>query len=252
MKTKKLNHKHFRYLTKQEFKDPLYATADFCRSVISLAGYRDEIQKIIRVSSTSPQGTKPRKYSNLLFFWKYLVKQIELLYVLAHRETEWTLHSETAYYELRTDHNRGWIYDETLYNGSYLNFDQLKLTEVKNIGIFIRKFFKFKSLRKWHKTMDTILETLFEEDSLSHLAHYADDQSKIFRYLEKLAEAIFLIYVTKAKEYIFKHHVEDFVLQKYLEKEQLHGSELHGSEELPVNKTNMQENPAPDETDDDL
>ena len=27
--TKKLSHKHLRYLTKQEFKDPLYAVADF-------------------------------------------------------------------------------------------------------------------------------------------------------------------------------------------------------------------------------
>lgn len=216
-KQTKLNRKQFRYLSKKEFKDPLYGIAAFCRTVTSLGDYQDDIQNMIRISSTSPKGTKPREYSDLLFDWKCLVKQIELLYVLAHRESDWSIRPDSKYYELNIQYGRGTVYDETLYRGSYLYFEHLKAAEMRNIGIFIRKFFKFKSLRKWYKLMDILFETLFEEDSLACFCDYADDQAKLFNYLEKLAEAFYFIYVTKAKEHIFNHYVDEFHLEKYLQ-----------------------------------
>lgn len=246
-KTKKLNHKDFRYLTKKEFKDPLYAIADFCRSICSLTGYKEDIKEITYTSNASPHKRKPIEISNLLFSWKQLVKHIELLYVLAHKKVDWRIHSNITYHKQVINLNARWIFDKTLYGGTtYLNFEQLKLAEMKDIGIFIKKFFKFKSLRGWYMTMDDISETFFEDYSLSGLIDYAEDQSRIFNYLEKLADAIFLIYATKAREHIFKYHVKEFGLEKYLEKEEPE----NGSNPLDL-ASSATENPAPDETDDD-
>lgn len=244
--TKKPSHKHFRYITKKEFKDPLYAIADFCRSICSLSGYKDDIKKIICTSNAFPHRRKPMEISNLLFSWKQIVKHIELLYVLAHKKVDWTIRSDTAYHKQVINLNARWVHDETLYGGTYLNFEQLKLAEMNNIGVFIKKFFKFKALRDWYGTMDEILETFFEDTSLSDLFDYADDQAKIFNYLEKLPDTIFLIYATKAREHIFKYHVKEFGLEKYLEKEEPEA----GSNPLDL-ASSATENPAPDETDDD-
>src|SRR3546814_5099738 len=117
---------------------------------------------------------------------------------------------------------------------------------MKDIGVFIKKFFGFKSLREWHKTMDDVLETFFEEYSLSDLVPYAKDQSKIFNYLEKLADAIFLVYATKARERIFKYYIKEFSLEKYLEKEE----QKVGDQPIGP-ATSAAENPATDAADDD-
>ncbi|WP_262250140.1 hypothetical protein [Parapedobacter soli] len=247
MKTKrKLSHKHFRYLTKKEFKDPLYAIADFCRSICSLSGYKKDIKEIIYTSNASPHKRKPIEISNLLFSWRQLVKHIELLYVLSHRKVDWTVHPDATYHKQTFNLHAHWVHDETLYNGAYLNFERLKLAEMRDIGIFIKKFFNFKSLREWYRTMDEISETFFEEYSLSDLFDYADDQAKIFKYLEKIADTIFLIYATRAREHIFKYHIKEFALEKYLEKEASEAGN-EASEQAP----SAAENPASDETDDD-
>lgn len=245
-KTKKLNHKGFRYLTKKEFKDPLYVIADFCRSICSLTGYKEDIKEIIYTSNASPHKRKPIEISNLLFSWKQLVKHIELLYVLAHKKVDWKIHSNITYHKQVISLNAHWIFDETLYSGTYLNFERLKLAEMKDIGVFIKKFFKFKSLRGWYMTMDDISETFFEDYSLSGLIDYAEDQSRIFNYLEKLADAIFLIYATKARERIFKYYIKEFSLEKYLEKEE---PEVGDQPMGPA--TSAAENPATDAADDD-
>jgi len=247
MKTqKKLSHKHFRYLTKKEFKDPLYAIADFCRSTCSLSGYKDDIKEIISTSNAFPHRRKPIEISNLLFSCKQIVKHIELLYVLSHRKVDWTVHPDATYHKQTVNLHAHWVHDETLYNGAYLNFERLKLAEMRDIGIFIKKFFNFKSLRAWYSTMDEISETFFEEYSLSGLVHYAEDHPKIFNYLEKLADAIFLIYATKARERIFKYYIKEFSLEKYLEKE-----DPKASDKPSDPAASAVENPATDAADDD-
>src|SRR5690606_13681637 len=122
MKTqKKLSHKHFRYLTKKEFKDPLYAIADFCRSTCSLNGYQSQIKNIAHTSNDFPHKRKPLKISNLLYFWKNTVKHIELLYVLERGKIDWKIDPATAYHKQTINLNSHRAYDETLYGGTYLN-----------------------------------------------------------------------------------------------------------------------------------
>lgn|GEM_PF-1001967 len=253
--TKKLSHKHFRYLTKKEFKNPLYAVARICRSETSLYEYRGVINKLMRASSTrTPKKIKTINASNLSFSCFQIMRNIELIYVLKSRFDNWELDRKSPHYHVEFDLLGAWIDDPSLSFDTSLYFKRLKKDEIKNIGIFLAKFFRFKSLRKWYKLIEDIHTTLFSESRLSEYSAYANEDAKIFKYFKKLAEATFLIYETKAKEHIFKHHVKDFYLEEYLEDESTEPTEDDPEENDAAGSTDHDdslatpESPSPDET----
>src|SRR5690606_2815667 len=200
-KPNKISPSRFRFLTKKEIKNPLYAVAEFCRNVTDLHGWRKDIDKIIRVSATNCVGLKRRDFSNMHFCWRELCRHIELIYVLKHTFNQWNIIPQSPYYELKRYPNVVIIYDDTLYGGTHFEFDRLPSQQVDDIGMFISKFFHFKSLRSWQLLMDKLLSTLFSETKLSDYAKYCGQESKIYQYLEKLTEAIFLHYIMKAKDH---------------------------------------------------
>lgn len=215
-KTKKLKPNRFRYLTKKEIKNPLYAVADFCRNVTSLTHWRQDIDQIIRVSATDDLGLKRRDFANMHFCWLQLCKHIELIYILKHTVQQWHIEPESPFYELKRYPRTAIIFDATLYKGTYLEFDRLSNREFDDIGFFISKFFRFKSLKSWRVLMDKLLSSVFTEGRLGDYGKYYHQESKIYRYLEKLTEVIFLIYITKAKAFILEHHAADFLLDEEL------------------------------------
>lgn len=213
-KTKKLSRKHFRYLTKKEIKNPLYAVSYFCREVTTLNHWRRDTDQLFRISTTNSKGLKPLDFSNLYFCWYQLYRHIELMYLLKHTVHEWEIESESTNYRLTRYPRTAIIFDETLYGGTYLEFDRLTKKEFNDLSFFIGKFFSFKSLKAWQKLMNKLLATLFYEGKLLEDFRYARHYSKIYRYLEKLIDAIFLIYVTRAKAYVLEHHAADFFSQR--------------------------------------
>lgn len=229
--TKKLNRKHFRYLTNKDIKNPLVNIAEFCRSWTSLEGYLDDVKSIICANrSRDPEKLSTMEQSNLLFEVKLTLTNIELLYVLQHTIDSWKLGKNSPYYTLKTTAMGAYIEDVTLpQRQKTLLFEQLTKAETKNIGKFIKKFFRVLTLREWQRLMDHLQEDFFTEDDLSSLIMYQDNFKKIFKYLKKLPEAIFFIYATKAKEYIFKHYVAEFRLETFLKEE---ATEQSGEEAL--------------------
>ncbi len=253
--TEKLSHKHFRYLTKKEFKNPLYAVARICRIEISLYEYWSVINKLIRASSTCPpKKIKTINASNLSFSCFQIMRNIELIYVLKSRFDNWELDQNSPHYHIEFGISGAWIDDPSLSFDTSLYFKRLKKKEINNIGIFLSQFFQFKSLRKWYKLIEDIHTTFFGESRLSEYFAYKNEDAKIFKYLEKLAEATFLIYEIKAKEHIFKHHVKDFYLEEYLEDESTETSEDDPEEDDTAGSTDRDdstvtfESPSPDET----
>jgi len=207
---KQLSQKLFRQLSKNDIKNPLYAVAYFCREVTALNHWRRDTDQLFRISTTNSKGLKPRDFGNLYFCWCQLYRHIELMYVLKHTIRQWEVESESMHYKLTRYPRTAVIFDATLYGGTYLEFDRLTKKEFDDLGFFIGKFFSFKSLKAWQKLMNKLLATLFYESKLVEDFRYASQYSKIYRYLERLTEAIFLIYITKAKAYVLEHHAADF------------------------------------------
>ncbi|WP_353183785.1 hypothetical protein [Parapedobacter lycopersici] len=208
---KSVKQAHFRYLTKKEAKNPLYTIAYFCRNVTGLAHWRRDIDRVIRVSATNGVGLKPIEFANLHFCWQQICQHIELIYVLKHAVRHWEIEPESPHYTLTRYPRTAIIFDRTLFRGTYLEFDRLSRKEFDNIGLFIDKFFTFKSLRAWQRLMDKLLITLLSENRLGDYSKYERQDSKIYRYLEKLTEVFFLIYATKAIAHIAAHHAADFL-----------------------------------------
>lgn len=210
MKTsKKLSHKQFRYLTKKEFKDPLYAIADFCVNAISFHDWKDSIDLMARIACTSPKGLKRRRISDLYSYWGNLSKQIDFLYLLKHRIKDWEISKDTSFYSATFYYHSTLLHDLDLHDGTYMWFDRLKAKEIKQLDLFINKFFSFMSYRQWQHMMDRLLETFFSDSQLGQYVAYGGKEHKIFKLLEKLGEAIYLIYLSKSKEHIAKHHPND-------------------------------------------
>ena len=216
-KTTKLSREHFRYLTKKEFKNPLYEVADFCRSFTNLRDWKSATDKMIKVGCADTKRLKARDFSSLHFDWTKLVQHIDLLYLLKHQIKDWQIKQDSEVYDITFYPRQTIIYDPTLRDGTYMVFDRLKPKEIKNFGLFLDKFFNFMSCWEWQRTMDEWLSTFFDDNNLGMYTPYSDKASKIYDYIEKLSEAIYLVYVLKAKEHIFKHHVKDFYLEKYLD-----------------------------------
>lgn len=150
------------------------------------------------------------------FCWHQLCRHIELIYILKYTVQQWHIESASPFYELKRYPRIAIIYDSTLYGGTHFEFDRLSNSDVDDIGHFISKFFNFKSLRSWQVLMDKLLSTLFTEGRLGDYSEYYRQESKIYRYLEKLTEAIYFIYATKANAYIHEYHAADFLLEEEL------------------------------------
>lgn len=238
-KTKKLNRKHFRYLTKKEFKNPLYVVADFCTNVISLREWKSRIDLLIKIACTSPKGLKIRDFSNLYYYWGHLSKHIELLYLLKYHISDWTIDKDSSLYKATFYYGSTLIYDPDLRHGTYMEFDRLKAKEIKNMGIYIDKFFDLMSLWEWQRMMDELLSTFFDDSQLGRLVAYSGKDTKIYRYLEKLGEAIYLIYVLKAKEHVAKHHPNDLKVAPYYDGDDVVCDEEEGMETEEVSDENQ-------------
>ncbi len=260
-KTKKPSHKLFRYLTKKEFKDPLYAIADFCVNTIDLRDWKSNVDLIVKIACTSPKGLKWREISNLHHNWSYLCKQIDFLYLLKHRVKNWTLTKDSRFYNATFYYGSTLLYDPDLRRGTYMEFDRLKKGEIKNLEIYIDKFFGLMSYWQWQKLMDRLLSTFFDNSQIGQYVAYDGKDSKIFRLLEKLGEAMYLIYLSKAKEHIAKHYPDDDRVAHYYKSSYI---DVDDEEETVVEKEDPEaddeplkqgilasENPAPNETDDD-
>ncbi len=219
--TKKLRYKHFRYLTKKDIKNPLFKIAGFCRSWTSLEGYMGDIKCILKADkSRNPQNLTVNELSDLLFDIKLTLTNIELLYVLHHTIENWKLDETSPYYAVKITALGASIEDNTLYKSNQvLLFERLTKAEIKDIGKFIKKFFRLLTLREWQRLMEDLQQDFFSEYDISCLVMYQGNFKKIYKYLKKLAETIFFIYATKGKEHIFKHHVKDFNLGRYLGKD---------------------------------
>ncbi len=204
-KQKTLNQKHFRHLSKKQFDYPFHTIAAFCTNMTDLVGWQEAIRKIIRVSSTYPDGMKAIDFANVNFYSKILIQHLEILYVLKNTVSDWTINDYSRYYQLKIECGKGIIKDEKMYNGRTLVFSMINEAEMQNMSVFINKLFTFKTLNKWRKVIDSINSTCYSESSLSLYFAYQRDQNKIFSFLEKLGDAIFFIYETKAKEHVALH-----------------------------------------------
>ncbi len=92
-----------------------------------------------------------------------------------------------------------------------LKFEKLAEEEVLDLCVFMRRLFKFRSLRSWYTEMDNLMESVFQDEPYPQDNEHAFE---VFEQLEKLGEAMFLAYEIRGKEYMLSHCAERFGIKK--------------------------------------
>ena|SRR5690606_34931916 len=211
MGIQKLKRRKFRYLTDEEFENPLIALVELCCSETSLDYVAEDTHRFIRATTCRNSGFSNQNFGEMFFIYERFLKHIELLYVLMVRYPEWKTAKESPLYQTRVIGLCREIYDEDMYQGTLVKFSKLTLDEFWDLRKFMEIFFDFKTLDGWQDILDDMMRLVFSDESFSE---YHDDAYQIFEYLDKLSEAMFLAYLIRGKEYMLSHCAKRFGIKK--------------------------------------
>lgn len=151
-------------------------------------GWKKSLNKIIQNSMTYEMNIPKNSPSNILFIGSLFSKLIFTGYFLFKNHQTSSI-SDPKWEDLISDRtlNRNLIYKLKLIP------TKLELSEIQNPGLFINKFFYHKSLKKWIKHLNILMEFSISNDSLRNgYDEYLVDDVHMF---EGLLEACYLIYV---------------------------------------------------------
>ncbi|WP_134090799.1 hypothetical protein [Olivibacter sp. XZL3] len=186
---------HFRYLKEDAIRNPFSFIKEFCTQETEVELFRDDILTLVNAASTEKTDSTEKFYAsheNFVYDHKQIITVIEALWVLQHQpeldlsitETH-PLYQKSIWRSLRID-------VEARINGHAGHYRKLENQEINNIHLFLKDFFLYRDLDEWREILDDLLSYAH------HHEHYIDTLSLsefivIREYLEKVAEAIFLI-----------------------------------------------------------
>lgn len=210
-KSQKLKKHRLPHLTREDVNNPLFTLVELCCSETDLHHLRNDTLQFIRSTACQNSGFDEEDYGTMFFFYLRFLKHIELLYVLMHRYPDWSASTDSPFYRLEITGYSYTIVDDDFKGSTKLEFWKLGKEEVLDVSVFMRSFFKFRTLRQWQMTVDDLVQTVFSRETFSE---YDNDAFQVYEYLEKLAEALFLAYEIHGKEYMLMHCADRFGINK--------------------------------------
>ena len=211
MKIKKLKPKNFQHLTEAELRTPLLPLVELCCSETSLDYVAAETHRFIRATNGRNTGFTGVDYAEMYFLYERFCKHVELLYVLMIRFPDWQLAQDGPLYRVTVQGRSKEVYDEDLFGGTIMTFDKLTESEFWNLHRFMASFFAFKTPDAWKYTLNDMMRCVFGTDAFSE---YDQESFRVFEYLDKLSEAMFLAYLIRGKDYMLGHCAEQFGINK--------------------------------------
>ncbi len=211
MKIKKFKRRKFRHLTDEDLKNPLLPLVELCCSETSLNYVAEDTHRFIRATAGSNTGFTGSDYAEMYFFYERFCKHIELLYVLMHRFPDWQLAKDGPLYRTTVMGLSKEVYDGDMFGGTTMQFDKLTQTEFWNLHQFMKSFFAFRTLAAWQYTLNDMMRCIFGDEPFSQ---YDEESFRLFEYLDKLGEAMFLAYLIRGKDHMLGHCANRFGIKK--------------------------------------
>ena len=172
-------HANFRYLREDDTQNPLHFINVLCGQETTLYYLKQDVLNLVKTAYSYGEefyGSTGKSYA---YDQIQLVKVVEIMNVL---------HSSGL--DLSPGNIRS-------YENSY---PSLSLEEKNDIRIFLADFFTFRSLDGWEELLDDLLIHAYKEGSEGFFDNVREP-FRIMVYLEKLTEAIFLVYeILRLKE----------------------------------------------------
>lgn len=133
-------------------------------------------------------------------------KLLELAYTLKNNKENFTLQNDHKLYR-----SSDAVFTQAFQENSELLFPLVHLrllsaAEINDITFFLSDFFEYKSLYEWYELLDNLLRCANGDTVLEKIYNRSSHIILVKEYVEKLIEAMYLIYQTKSINYRFKNN----------------------------------------------
>jgi len=188
---------HFRYLREDAIKNPFSFVKEFCFTETNLELFRQDITALISAAMTRRTDNNGKFYKNsdeYVYNHRKIIEVIEALWLLHHQPLlEFTIEETHPLYQTMRWKRDG-IDVEARLDSAAKYYRKLENKEVNNIRLFLNDLFLYSDIIEWRETLDDLLAYAHTDESIAHgSTHFSREIIPIAEYLEKVAEAIFLI-----------------------------------------------------------
>jgi hypothetical protein len=204
---------HFRYLKPCEVQDIHYTIGRFCKTESSVELLRVDFLNLISAACTRSGEFAFGNSEEYVLHQRRCVKFIELAFVLKCSSENFQINKQHELFRLGNFCFGLQLEEKRLMGYPALYFRMLSNIEINNIAVFFNNLFTFMGLEEWTETMEYILTCAYSSESYSDITDDGHRIVPILIYIEKLVEAIFLVYHLKSKDYIQKNYADEFGLQ---------------------------------------
>lgn len=197
----------FRQLTSYEIDYPLYCINHFWYVETYIESFRIDIYNWIKTacSLSNDQFGDPDEFELL---HQQCIKLIEIAHVLYTSDQNFSIEKDHPIYRPNNECFGYHLEDQQMITCPSLYFRTLNGAEINDVRIFFEEFFEFKNLNEWYRILDQTLISSREEISLARNEEMGYLILEIYEYLEKLMEANYLVYETRAGSYTSQCHTE--------------------------------------------
>lgn len=162
----------FRYLKVEQVADPIAYINNFCEQEATLDYFRQGVLDLLKTAYSHSEKFYSGASPSYAYYQQQLIRLIEISYVLTLRGDSFSFAEDTT---LKND---------------YRCLDPL---ERRDVSVFLDYFFEYKNLDEWCEYLDDILIHAYKEGGAGYF-DYDERPFKNIEMMEKLAEAVFLIY----------------------------------------------------------
>lgn len=188
---------HFRYLREEAIKNPSLFIKEFCFSETDLEIFRQDIMMLVNAAMTRKTDNNGKFHKNpdeYFYNHRKIIEVIEVMWVFHHQP-----HFEFAIGETHTLYQTArWKRDdidvEARLDSAAKYYRKLENKEMNNIRLFLNDLFLYNDINEWREILDDLLSYAHADESIAHEStHFSREIIPIAEYLEKIAEAAFLI-----------------------------------------------------------
>lgn len=208
-----LENTSFRYLRGDQIANPHCELVGFFGCQVDVECFRHDILSLVKSAcSKNNFGNKANYYLS----HQQLITLIELAFVINNNTDDFCLNEHHPLYRI---HKGPFIWHAENAQASTfpsLNLRGLSGREVNDISIFLDEFFSYMDLEEWVEISDSILLCANKKTTLDKLYHAKTYTVLIIKeYMEKLIEAMFLIFNIKSIPYVKLNHPAQFDFSEY-------------------------------------
>ncbi|WP_316820843.1 hypothetical protein [Pedobacter gandavensis] len=197
----------FSYLNQDEIDNPLHCIGYFFTKQIYIEVLRKDIQNWIRTacSLSNDQFGDPDQFAVV---HQHCTKLLEIAYLLLHDDTVLRLEKNDPIYRINNERFIWHMENKQTLSCPDLYYRKLVGDDINDVKLYFEDLFEFMSLEQWYKILDQLFIYSKEEASFTKQEQYGFLVLEILEHLEKVLEAISVVYETKALPYINKYYHE--------------------------------------------